>query len=181
MTWQILGLALHSDRPVGGVWTLFYTRTQLPENNSQWLCRFYSDRRGGWLLQRLGDGIGHSLTRLGNWTQQCVVRRQLSAITVGLFCALERFTPFNRLFKVPSLANIIPEKSIDEVSRYNFNMSWDHQWGREYSCSRDTSSRFTSFQPFRLLLKLMLSFKAHISMLTCKALCRGIYFSELFC
>ena len=109
VTWQILGLALHSDRPVGGVWTLFYTHTQLSENNSLWLCRFFSDRRGGWLLQRLGDGIGHSLTWLGNWTQQCVVRRQLSAITVGLFCALERFTPFNRLL-VPSSANINPEK-----------------------------------------------------------------------
>ena len=142
VTWQILGLALHSDRPVGGVWTLFYIHTQLSENNSLWLCRFFSDRRGGWLLRRLGMeldthslswGTGHSSASWGGNFQQ---------LQSDCFAHLRDSHLLTDCLKFLLQQRSFLKRSMDEVSRYK---SWDHQWGREYSCSRDPSSRFHFF------------------------------------
>ena len=59
MTWQILGLALHSDRPGGGVWTLFYIYTQL----KRIVCDFADfSRTGVWDGRYRGWGWNWTLT-----------------------------------------------------------------------------------------------------------------------
>ena len=78
VTWQILGLALHSDRPGGGVWTLFYIYTQL----KRIVCDFadfsrtgvWDGRYRGWGMEldthSLGWGTGHSSASWGGNFQQ---------------------------------------------------------------------------------------------------------------